>query len=441
MPYDANGNYTLPTSYFVENGDTVLPIQHNPPFEDVAQALSSVLLRSGAAPMGGALNMATNKISNVGDATLVGDAVNKGQLDAVSSALGAKYVVKTANYTALDSDVATTFRFTTAATLSFDVSANLRTNWRIEVWNDTSGVVIIDPDGTDTINGAATAVLRPGQRAEIFKTSATTFQASIVGNAQLTPDFVRGLILSNNAGNPNTHIDISAGSAKLGLLIVTNGGTFTKRLNGTWAVGSGNGGLDTGGTSPGATYHVHSLRKQSDGSFDAVYSLSASAPNMALLTGYDVIQRVGSVVLDGSGNIRPFTQTLSRFALTTFVTELTETSLQALSAITLSSVPAGIPVRPILSATLTMSSATSLSGYTLGITDGSNVTAGGIIDLLTDVNTTNNTTGSAATEIILTNTARQIGRRTAAVGNNPVGPTFTLRCYGWTDITIPRNEQ
>lgn len=87
MPFDSNGNYTLPTSYFVENGDTVLPIQHNPPFEDVAQALSLALLRDGRSPMSGDLNMGTKKISNLADATAAGDAVNKSQID---TAVGAK---------------------------------------------------------------------------------------------------------------------------------------------------------------------------------------------------------------------------------------------------------------------------------------------------------------------------------------------------------------
>lgn len=85
MPFDSNGNYTLPTSYFVENGDTVLPIQHNPPFEDVAQALSASLLRDGRAPMSGDLKMGGKKIINLADASAMTDAVTKQQLDAVKA--------------------------------------------------------------------------------------------------------------------------------------------------------------------------------------------------------------------------------------------------------------------------------------------------------------------------------------------------------------------
>ncbi|UXT59636.1 hypothetical protein FY134_18230 [Agrobacterium fabrum] len=81
MPFDSNGNYTLPTSYFVENGDTVLPIQHNPPFEDVAQALSATLVRDGRSPMSGDLKMGTHKITFLAEGTSNTDAVNKAQMD------------------------------------------------------------------------------------------------------------------------------------------------------------------------------------------------------------------------------------------------------------------------------------------------------------------------------------------------------------------------
>lgn len=85
MPFDSNGNYTLPTSYFVENGDTVLPIQHNPPFEDVAQALSLALLRDGRSPMTGDLMMGAKKIVNLAAGTANTDAITKAQLDALTA--------------------------------------------------------------------------------------------------------------------------------------------------------------------------------------------------------------------------------------------------------------------------------------------------------------------------------------------------------------------
>lgn len=257
---------------------------------------------------------------------------------------------------------------------------------------------------------------------------------------QIGADYVQGLTLSNSAANANNGVDVSVGQAKGNGKIVVSSAIVGKRLDVAWTAGGTAavpaGGLDTGTKAINSTYHAHSIVNDTTGAFDVLLSLSASAPTVP--SGWTRVQRLGAVLTDGSGNVRAFTQNGNRVTLTTFVTELTETSLQALSAITLSSVPAGVPVRPILSATLTMSSATANSGYDLALTDGANVTSGGLVNIVTAVNTANNQTLSAATEAVVSNTSRQIGRRTAAVGSNPTSPTLTLRGHGWSDISIPR---
>lgn len=85
MPFDANGNYTLPEGYFVENGDTVLPSQHNPPFEDVAQGLNSAFLRNGAAPLGADANAGGFKWTNLADGEDDQDAATVAQLNAYAN--------------------------------------------------------------------------------------------------------------------------------------------------------------------------------------------------------------------------------------------------------------------------------------------------------------------------------------------------------------------
>jgi microcystin-dependent protein len=65
VPYNAAGLYSLIASYFASPGSTIRTEQHNPVFEDVASALSSVLLRDGRAPMSGPLNMNGFAINNI----------------------------------------------------------------------------------------------------------------------------------------------------------------------------------------------------------------------------------------------------------------------------------------------------------------------------------------------------------------------------------------
>lgn len=69
MPKDGSGNYSLPSGYYVNIGDDVLPAQHNPPLEDIAQALTGSLSRSGAGGMLGTLAMGNNPISAVSGIT------------------------------------------------------------------------------------------------------------------------------------------------------------------------------------------------------------------------------------------------------------------------------------------------------------------------------------------------------------------------------------
>ena len=86
-PYDSNGNASLVPGYLAVEGQTILPSQHNPPLEDIASMLSQVLLRSGAAPMSGNLNMNGFKVTNLPDASSDGDPVLLAQLQASLAAL------------------------------------------------------------------------------------------------------------------------------------------------------------------------------------------------------------------------------------------------------------------------------------------------------------------------------------------------------------------
>jgi hypothetical protein len=87
MPYDSNGNASLVPGYLAVEGQTILPSQHNPPLEDIAAMLSQVVLRSGVAPMSGALNMNGFRIQNLPTSTNPADPVVYAQLQAALAGL------------------------------------------------------------------------------------------------------------------------------------------------------------------------------------------------------------------------------------------------------------------------------------------------------------------------------------------------------------------
>ncbi len=78
--------------------------------------------------------------------------------------------------------------------------------------------------------------------------------------------------------------------------------SFITKFTTAWAVGSGEGGLDTGTIADG-WYHVWVIKRTDTGVVDALYSLSASAPTMP--PNYDSKRRVGSFFRTG-GAIKPF---------------------------------------------------------------------------------------------------------------------------------------
>lgn len=64
MPTDSNGNYSLPNGYLAIDGATIQPSQHNPPLEDIGNALSQRISRNGSAPMSAPLKHADGVVGN-----------------------------------------------------------------------------------------------------------------------------------------------------------------------------------------------------------------------------------------------------------------------------------------------------------------------------------------------------------------------------------------
>lgn len=70
----SNGIYSLPPGYLAVSGQTIQPSQHNPPLEDLAQAMTDSLPRDGTAGMTGPLHMGSNQITGLGSASAAGHA-------------------------------------------------------------------------------------------------------------------------------------------------------------------------------------------------------------------------------------------------------------------------------------------------------------------------------------------------------------------------------
>lgn len=160
---------------------------------------------------------------------------------------------------------------------------------------------------------------------------------------------ITGLHLSNNGTDANNDIDIAAGSARdsTNAYDLTLASSLTKQLDAAWAVGTNQGGLDTGSKANSTGYHVYLIRKDSDGTIDALFSTSATSPTLP--SGWSVKRRIGSFMTNASGNIRSFVQSGQWFQFKD--TPPSDASALVLSATTLQalSLPLGVKYEAVLS--------------------------------------------------------------------------------------------
>lgn len=235
-------------------------------------------------------------------------------------------------------------------------------------------------DGTTVIDDSDLRISDPSDRTKIARLDAgliTTETVRVltapdrdINIAGVSRGYIYGLILSNNASDPTNDIDIAAGeaaddSATPWCMVLAS--TLTKRLDAAWAVGSGNGGLDTGSIGDN-TYHVWLIQRSDTGVVDALFSLSATAPTMP--ANYDRKRLIMSVIRS-SGSLLGFTQIGSRVLLSAPFIIRTST-VGATNIQVACVVPVGRRVRPILSSQLGMN-ASSAGQNSIG--DGDSATA------------------------------------------------------------------
>jgi hypothetical protein len=138
---------------------------------------------------------------------------------------------------------------------------------------------LILPTGANIVTQAgdmAIAVnLSPGVfRLTYFPASGLPPIGATPPSAAYLPNFLSGLTLSNDAGTPNSLIDISAGLANASDNSTLMASPAFTKSTGSWAVGTGNGALDVGAIGPSVFYHVYEIERPDTGNVDFLESLS-----------------------------------------------------------------------------------------------------------------------------------------------------------------------
>jgi hypothetical protein len=289
--------------------------------------------------------------------------------------------------------------------------------------------------GTLTLTQNATSLILPGG-ASITTAAGDTALALYLGSGNwqvtsytkatgqaLVSPALRSYLAGNTlSGGGSTTLTITAGSATSDdqTTLMSLASTYTKTFA-SWAVGSGNGGLDTGSIATATWYHVYIIERTDTGVVDVLISTSATSPTMP--TNYTKKRRIGSIKTDGTPNIVSFSQNGDEFIWAAVVGEINALTSTTPVTQTLAGVPTGFKLNALLRGEI------STAGGTFSILINS-LDENAVVPNATLGNVTATTIGGSFALSIRTNTSAQI-RYVGA--SSATFPTIQAVTYGWID--------
>jgi len=272
---------------------------------------------------------------------------------------------------------------------------------------------------TVDMTGATATVPTQAPEDSSTKAASTAFAAGLLPKGHIS-----ALTLST-AGSSST-FSVAAGQAadSANAVLISLAASISK-TTGAWAVGTGNGALDTGSIANNTGYHVYLIRRPDTGVVDVLISTSASGP--AMPTNYTQKRRIGWMRTNGSAQWTSFVQNGDNFKWVTPVADASSvvgaTSRQTQTL----TVPSGVVVFPILLASATSGGS---GGCTMLLTS-LDETDSGITGTLNNSSVGGAATNGTVVEIngLHTNTSAQIGKKI-----NTTDSAINITTMGWVDM-------
>lgn len=241
----------------------------------------------------------------------------------------------------------------------------------------TAGVVrFVVFDGSLTLTHNATSLILPGGSSiQTAAGDAAIFISEGSGNwrcvdyqkanggsvaSSVSPGSLFGLAISNNATDAANDIDIAAGLAAADASpysAMSLASALTKRLDGSWVVGTNQGGLDTGSKANSTWYYLWLIQRSDTGVVDACFSTSATSPTFGgnIPVAYDRKRRIGAVRTDGAGSLLAFKQYNNDFWWSAPPTDVNVSTITTTASLHTLTIPA-IQVDVLINARLTQTS-------------------------------------------------------------------------------------
>lgn len=164
-------------------------------------------------------------------------------------------------------------------------------------------------NGTNKVSLQAPASL-PSDIVVTLPSSAGTLL--LASEVPVIRNFIDGYQMST--AGASTTMTIGAGQAanSTNAAYITLASSINK-TTGSWAVGTGNGGLDTGTIANNTKYYFYAIRRPDTGVVDVVFSTNATSPTLP--TSYTQFRRIGAGITNGSGQWVLFQQNGDVFLL------------------------------------------------------------------------------------------------------------------------------
>jgi hypothetical protein len=231
-------------------------------------------------------------------------------------------------------------------------------------------------------------------------------------DAGLPRGYLSGMGLSN-ATDTAHDITVAVGEVRdnANAVDIVLASAMTKRIDATWASGSGNGGLASGVSLGNNTwYHVHAIVVS--GSADIGFDTSITAANLVANNSASAFRRIGAVLTDGSANILNFIQDGDEFIFKAQIININATAIGTARVTQAVSAPLGVQTRAILGLVGQVANANNGVRVTLTHPDVTDATpTSQNANNAGENSSDNNGTFASGTHIVLTNTSSQIAIR------------------------------
>lgn len=467
MPF-SSGTFTLVAGNPVVTGTTISSTWATNTLNDIANnGLSNCMLKDGTQTPTAAITMGGFRITNLGNATAVTDAARVSQVqnssyNTLSSVSGVTTITgnavptpaayaegqafrwisvgsngpqPTLNVSGLgaapifiDGSTATSSVFSAKDVIeAIYISTSSATGFHVTGWSSFA----TPPDVLPIVKGSADATKKlrfeiDGQTTAVTRVLSPQDQDFRIGSVALR--YISGLTLSTAGGSATMTIAAGQATDSTGVMMMTLASAISKTTS-AWAVGTGNGGLDTGAIANSTWYKFFLIMRPDTGVVDVIFTTAALATGPSMPANYTLFRYIGSGKTDGSAQWVTFIQDGDMFewAAPTNSVNTTNPGTSAVSA-TLNT-PTGVNTLAWIGVLLNNVTNNNVNAYLsdLSVTDSAPDTSA-FFSLLTGAAAA--TSISTADFYIRTNTSSQIRYRLNASGASDL---IRITTKGWFD--------